>query len=65
MQNVKNWYFSGPFGLDSVRHHRRSDRGDNDVHHGKEARENSIERTISVSYSCYRDLSTRNMKTLH
>ena len=27
--------FSSPFGLDSVRHHRRSDRGDNDVHHGK------------------------------
>lgn len=35
MQNVKNWYFSGPFGLDSVRHHRWSDRGDNDVHHVK------------------------------
>lgn len=49
MQNVKNWYFSGPFGLDSVRHHRWSDRGDNDVHHVEGARGESIERTISVS----------------
>lgn len=30
--NVRK-YFSGPFGLDSVRHHRWYDRGDNDVHH--------------------------------